>query len=106
MFDIIFTIVPIFIGVIFVFVILSIVSPKFRGKMMSHQVKSLKHMMDYSQEDLRDISDNMEYATHNSVRNKARAFKEGFGEYQIYCKHCGARIDSDSKFCKSCGKEQ
>ena len=106
MFNIMFTIVPIFIGVVFVIVILSFVSPKFRGKIMSHQVKSLKHMMDYSQEDLQDIVDNMEYATHNSIRNKARAIKEGFEEYSVYCKHCGASIDSDSRFCKSCGKEQ
>lgn len=25
---------------------------------------------------------------------------------KMYCKHCGVQIDSDSKFCKSCGKEQ
>jgi len=24
---------------------------------------------------------------------------------KMYCKHCGAQIDSDSKFCKACGKE-
>ena len=23
-----------------------------------------------------------------------------------YCKHCGTSIDSDSTFCKKCGKEQ
>lgn len=23
----------------------------------------------------------------------------------MYCKHCGAQIDSDAKFCSSCGKE-
>ena len=27
-------------------------------------------------------------------------------EETIFCKHCGAKIDADSKFCKSCGKEQ
>ena len=25
---------------------------------------------------------------------------------KVYCKHCGASIDADSKFCKICGKEQ
>ena len=24
----------------------------------------------------------------------------------MYCKHCGEKIDADSKFCKACGKEQ
>ncbi len=37
----------------------------------------------------------------------AEAIKEGFsGEEIVYCKHCGAKIDEDSKFCRSCGKEQ
>lgn len=27
-------------------------------------------------------------------------------EDEIYCKHCGSKIDSDSTFCNKCGKEQ
>ena len=42
------------------------------------------------------------YATGNT----ARAIKDGFMDKQIYCKHCGASIDEDSRFCKKCGKEQ
>ena len=57
MFDIMFTIVPMFIGIVFIFVILSIISPKFRGKMMSRQIKATKHMVDYSKEDLEDLKD-------------------------------------------------
>ena len=105
--SILFTVVPIIMGIIIVFMIISIVSPKFRGKMMSRQIKATKHMVDYSKEDLKDISDGMAYATHDGVKNTARAIKEGLTEKNsIYCKHCGASIDSDSKFCKSCGKEQ
>jgi len=55
-FNIMFIVVSIIIGLGFVFVILSMVSPKFRGKMMSRQVKATKHMIDYSKEDLEDIS--------------------------------------------------
>ena len=41
------------------------------------------------------------------IKIKTSAFKEGMsGTKTIYCKHCGSRIDSDSKFCKSCGKRQ
>ena len=105
-FDILYTIIPIFIGAVFIFVFLSFVSPKFRGKMMSRQVKATKYMMEDSKEDLKDISDNMAYATYDGVKSTARAIKEGFDDEQIYCKHCGARIDSDSKFCNKCGKEQ
>jgi len=105
-FNVMFTIVPIFIGVVFIFIILMSVSPKFRGKMMSRQVKATKHMVDYSKEDLKDISDGMAYASHDGIRSTARAIKEGFEENPVYCKHCGAEIDSDSKFCNKCGKEQ
>ena len=24
----------------------------------------------------------------------------------VFCKHCGSKIDADSKFCKKCGREQ
>ena len=41
------------------------------------------------------------------VRTTAKAVKEGLtGVESVFCKHCGASIDSDSKFCKKCGKEQ
>lgn len=97
----------VFIGAVFIFVILSIVSPKFRGKMMSRQVQATKHMVDYSKEDLKDISDGMAYAAHDGIKSTAKALKEGLTDYDnVYCKHCGARIDSDSRFCNKCGKEQ
>ena len=43
----------------------------------------------------------------DAVTTMAHAIKEGFtAENMVYCKHCGSSIDADSKFCKSCGKEQ
>lgn len=130
--EILFYIVPILIGITFVLMIALMISPKLRGKLMSSQIKATKHMMDYSKEDLKDILstsadiginaekeilDNneetmMENATRKANINKKRieitanAIKEGLNGSKIYCKHCGKLIDEDSKFCKSCGKEQ
>ena len=130
--EILFYIVPILIGITFIMTIALMVSPKLRGKLMSRQIKATKHMMDYSKEDLKDILstsadiginaekeilDNneetmMENATRTANINKkgieitANAIKEGLNGSKIYCKHCGKLIDEDSKFCKSCGKEQ
>lgn len=130
--EILFYIVPILIGITFIMTIALMVSPKLRGKLMSRQIKATKHMMDYSKEDLKDllstsadiginvekeILDNneetmMENATRKANINKkgieitANAIKEGLSGSKIYCKHCGKLIDEDSKFCKSCGKEQ
>lgn len=130
--EILFYVVPILIGITFIMTIALMVSPKLRGKLMSRQIKATKHMMDYSKEDLKDILstsadiginaekeilDNneetmMENATRKANINKkgieitANAIKEGLNGSKIYCKHCGKLIDEDSKFCKSCGKEQ
>ena len=124
-----FVIVPIFIGLVFIFMIAMIASPKLRGKMMSRQFKSIRYMMEESQDDLAKLSgtavelkkqildENEETLTHIAnkeakiksvgIKSAAKAIKEGLTELDsIYCKHCGSVIDSDSKFCKKCGKEQ
>ncbi len=130
--EILFYIVPILIGITFVLMMALMISPKLRGKLMSRQIKATKHMMDYSKEDLKDILstsadiginaekeilDNNEETMEDNVTRKANinkkgieittnAIKEGLTRSKIYCKHCGKLIDDDSKFCKSCGKEQ
>lgn len=130
--EILFYIVPILIGITFVLMIALMISPKLRGKLMSRQIKATKHMMNYSKEDLKDILstsadiginaekeilDNNEETMEDNVTRKANinkkgieittnAIKEGLTRSKIYCKHCGKLIDDDSKFCKSCGKEQ
>lgn len=130
--EILFYIVPILIGITFVLMIALMISPKLRGKLMSSQIKATKHMMNYSKEDLKDILstsadiginaekeilDNNEETMEDNVTRKANinkkgieittnAIKEGLTRSKIYCKHCGKLIDDDSKFCKSCGKEQ
>lgn len=131
MFDIIFVITAIFIGFTFIFVVLMFVSPKLRGKLMSRQVKALKHMTDYSKKDFEDINYNVADASMNANKRlmddnyddledmasmnaninkdaiyiKSKAIKDGLSPSKIYCKYCGNKIDSDSKYCNYCGKK-
>ena len=131
MFEIMFIIVPVFIGIVFIFTIATMISPKLRGKMMSRQVKALKHMTDYSKDDFEAINKNIseanikatnniineyedslkETATKKANINKdaititTKAIMEGINN-SIYCKYCGTNIDSDSLYCKKCGKKQ
>lgn len=107
MFDVMFIIVPIFIVLVFVFVILMMFSPKARGKMMSKQIKAAKYMIEESKDDIEKISTNMANVTKEGIETTTRAIKKRFTKDEgIYCKHCGSLIDRDSKFCKNCGKEQ
>ena len=128
MFNALFVIVPIFIGLVFVFVIAMFVSPKLRGKMMSRQFKSMRYMMEESKDDLAKLSGTameikkqildenevvltdiaQKEARINSIgiQSAARAIKDGLIKESTYCKYCGSAIDSDSKICKNCGKEQ
>ncbi len=43
---------------------------------MSHQVKAVKHMTDYSKEDLEDIADAEAYILADSIKTKAKAIKD------------------------------
>ena len=130
--EILFYIVPILIGLSFIFTIALMVSPKLRGKWMSRQIKATKHMIKYSKEDLKDIIstskdveinaekevlDNSEDIMKENIIRKAKinkegieiattAIKNGLSNNKIYCKYCGKLIDGDSKYCKVCGKEQ
>lgn len=131
-FDFMFIFVGVFIAIIFVVVIAMFISPKLRGKMMSRQVKAMKHMADYSKDDLESISSTLGGVAARSkkrilaenedvlrdaserdaelksiyVKKMAGAVKEGLSGDTSYCKYCGAMIESDSVFCKKCGKKQ
>lgn len=132
MFEIMFTIVPIIIAVIWVFTIAMIFSPKLRAKFMGKQLKATKYMLDENKENLADmastvgditidsteriINENEEQLRNIStkkaniskegIETTVRAIKKGLTEDVMFCKYCGQSIDSDSRFCKSCGKEQ
>lgn len=131
-FDLMFIIVPIFIGCTFIFTFVMILSPKLRGKFMSRQLRATKYMIDESKDDITDIAttasdvlikaqknildENEEVlkdiATRNaniskdSIEITARAIKDGLTKDTIFCKHCGKTIEEDSKYCKHCGQQQ
>ena len=128
-FNIMFIVVPILVFAGFIFTFAFILSPKLRGKMMSKQIDAANHMMKSSKNSLSDLAGTAldikkSILTENEdmlkemytkdaeiekegIRIKTSAFKEGIsGTKTVYCKHCGAIIDSDSTFCKSCGKRQ
>lgn len=105
LFDFMFTFVPIMILVIFVITIITIISPKFRGKLMSRNIKAMRYAIDEAENDLKMINDKTANAESDAITTKTRAFKKGFND-EVYCKHCGYLIDSDSTFCKKCGKKQ
>ena len=129
--NVIVIIIPILSISIIIFIIAMIFSPQLKGKMMSRQVKSLKHMIGYSKEDLtnlmtsagelainakkqilnnnehniKDIIEKSSDLSSIAVEKTARAIKRGLQNKAIYCHYCGKHIDYDSKFCKHCGKE-
>ena len=129
MFDIMFVIVPILVFLGFIFTFALILSPKLRGKLMSKQINAANYMIKESRNSLSDLAgtaldikkniltENEEtlkemYTKEAEIEKeglkiKTSAIREGLnGKKIIYCKYCGAVIDSDSKFCKSCGKKQ
>jgi len=126
-----FVIIPIVVIVFMVFAFVGFLSPKFRAKMLSRQMKSLKHMVDYSKDDMMEVSKKMseigiktknavlnnnedllkENATKQAEINKdavnitAKAIKDGLNNKKNFCKYCGESIDNDSVYCKKCGKK-
>ena len=121
--DILFYIVPIFIGVVAIFIFATILSPKFRGKILSSQIRATKHMLDYSKEDLQDlmtttasmgidaekaILDKNEDTMRNNATRKAninkdsieittKAIKDGLTNSNV--------SNQNTKYSKECGKK-
>ena len=68
-------------------------------------IKTGKSIQEKSKYDLKEIADTGAEIYSDAVTKTAKAIKEGIKD-TMFCKHCGAKIDSDSKFCNQCGKEQ
>lgn len=109
MFNIIFFGTLIFSVIIFIIVLLIFISPKFRAKMMSRQLRSQEYFIEKEKENLTNMVRETADISKEGVEIVAHAVKEGFinGETEkgIQCENCGTWNDFYSKFCKNCGKK-
>ena len=66
-----------------------------------------KDILEENQDTLKEIAETEANIEVGAIKKKAAAVKEGFtSNSEMFCKHCGVSIDSDSKYCNRCGKEQ
>ena len=77
----------------------------FRPEITKMSIKSVKYIQKENKEDFKDIASNAADIASEAITKTTTAIKTGLDD-KIFCKHCGEKIDSDSKFCKKCGKEQ
>ena len=68
------------------------------------RLQTARYIQEETKDDLTAIASNSAEITKDAVTTTAEAIREGM-EIKKYCKHCGAKIDSDAKFCTACGKE-
>ena len=79
----------------------------FRPEISKLSTKSAKYIINENKDDLTNITNTSADIVGGAVTRTAKAIKKGLTEKEsVFCKHCGAQIDADSKFCKKCGKEQ
>ena len=77
----------------------------FRPEITKASTQSIKYIQQENKEDLKDIASNAAEIASEAITKTATAIKTGLDD-KMFCKHCGEKIDSDSKFCNKCGKEQ
>ena len=79
----------------------------FRPEISKLSTKSKKYIVNDNKDDLTDIANTSADIVDGAITQTARAVKKGLTQKEsMFCKYCGAQIDSDSKFCNKCGKEQ
>ena len=67
----------------------------------------INSIIDENEDDIRHVVSKSADMSKDAITTTTRAIKKGLTEDDsIYCKHCGKKIDADSKFCSICGKEQ
>ena len=105
------------IGLVVIFLIVFIIlvwrgmSPKGIEKTLTNlgnaTVRAQNNIINDNEEILKNTANKTANINKDAVKVMAQSIKEGFSDNNdVYCKHCGGLIDYDSKFCKSCGKEQ
>lgn len=77
----------------------------FRPEIAKASTQSIKYIQQENKEDFKDIASTAVEITSEAITKTATAIKTGLDD-KMFCKHCGEKIDSDSKFCNKCGKEQ
>ena len=77
----------------------------FRPEITKMSAKSAKYIQQENKEDFRDIASNTAEIASEAITKTTTAIKKGLDD-KIFCKYCGEKIDSHSKFCNKCGKEQ
>ena len=69
------------------------------------RAKTIRYIQEENKDDFSAIATNNAQIMSDAVKITADAVKDGIRATK-FCKHCGEKIDEDSKFCSSCGKEQ
>ena len=77
----------------------------FSPEISKMKIKTAKYIQEDNKEDFKDIADTTVDITGEAVTRVVRSVKDGLDD-TMFCKHCGEKIDADSKFCKKCGLEQ
>lgn len=76
----------------------------FSPEIAKARAKTLRYIQEENKEDLTAIANNSAEIMSDAVSRTASALIDNV-QKTMFCKHCGARIDTDSKFCSCCGKE-
>ena len=74
-------------------------------------INATSQAINKNEDDIRNIADKgadiMSGPVETLSRSVGRGFREGYATADtMFCKHCGATIDRDSKFCSECGGQQ
>ena len=67
--------------------------------------KTARYIQQENKDDLSAIASTSAEIMSDALTKTASALSEG-ARKTMFCKHCGAKIDADSRFCSVCGKEQ
>ena len=78
----------------------------YSARIQKAQIATQKYIQGEAKEDLSEMANTTADIVSPAVAKITKAVKKGAKNDTMFCKHCGAEIDSDSKFCKKCGKEQ
>ena len=68
------------------------------------RAKTIRYIQEENKDDLSAIASNNAEIMSDAIATTASAVADGMKK-TMFCKHCGAAIDADSKFCSACGKE-